>query len=99
VSDELPAYEDLPVVEGTPAGSSWGLWGSADTLGALSLPDHGYLHRSLLPLPGLPLGEVFDLDALAEDCEGGRTDDALITSAVVHVPRGVASQPHSIAIR
>jgi kynurenine formamidase len=32
----LPRYVDLPVVEGAPAGSSWGLWGSEDQLGCLN---------------------------------------------------------------
>jgi kynurenine formamidase len=35
--DTLPRYAELPVVEGAPAGSSWGLWGDGDKLGALNL--------------------------------------------------------------
>jgi hypothetical protein len=37
VSDQLPSYDELPVREGAPAGSSWGLWGEADHLGCLNL--------------------------------------------------------------
>ena len=33
----LPSYDDLPVKPGKPAGSSWGLWGDDDALGALNL--------------------------------------------------------------
>jgi kynurenine formamidase len=34
---ELPAYDDLPVREGAPPGSAWGLWGDEDQVGALNL--------------------------------------------------------------
>ena len=33
----LPDHADLPVVEGAPPGSSWGLWGEGDRLGCLNL--------------------------------------------------------------
>jgi len=33
----LPSYAELPVVEGAPPGSSWGVWGPEDRLGALNL--------------------------------------------------------------
>jgi kynurenine formamidase len=34
---DLPTYRDLPVAEGAPAGSAWGLWDSDDQLGTLNL--------------------------------------------------------------
>src|SRR4051812_28629409 len=37
-SDErLPSYDDLPVREGAPPGSAWGVWGDEDVLGCLNL--------------------------------------------------------------
>ena len=33
----LPDHADLPVVEGAPPGSSWGLWGADDRFGCLNL--------------------------------------------------------------
>ncbi|RZL64031.1 MAG: hypothetical protein EOP29_29940, partial [Rhodococcus sp. (in: high G+C Gram-positive bacteria)] len=33
----LPKYADLPVVDGAPPHSSWGLWGKDDRLGSLNL--------------------------------------------------------------
>jgi len=59
----------------------------------------GFLHASALPLLGLPLGEMWDLDALAEDCAADGTYDAFFTSAPIHVRRGVGSPPNAIAIR
>ena len=35
--DGLPSYDQLPVREGAPAGSAWGLFGDDDQLGCLNL--------------------------------------------------------------
>lgn len=58
-----------------------------------------FMHTALLPLLGLPIGELFDLDALAEDCAATGTYDAFFTSVPLHVPQGVATPPNAIAIR
>ena len=52
-----------------------------------------------LPLLGLPLGELWDLDALADDCAAARTYDCFFTSAPLNMPNGVASPPNAIAVR
>ncbi len=57
-----------------------------------------FLHLNLLPLLGLPLGELFDLDALADHCVTTRTYDFLITSAPLNLLQGVASPPNIIAV-
>jgi hypothetical protein len=94
-----PAGEDLPAF-------LWNLHISA--IGAdnpaveMFPPDpahHGFLHPIALPLLGLPLGELWDLDALAEDCAAVGTYDAFFTSAPLHVRGGVASPPNAIAVR
>jgi hypothetical protein len=58
----------------------------------------GFLHLSLLPLLGLPIGELFDLDGLAADCEQRGRYDCLFTSAPLNVHAGVASPPNALAI-
>lgn len=58
-----------------------------------------FLHLNLLALLGLPLGELFDLDALAADCATDGTWDCLFTSAPLNLRRGVASPPNALAIR
>jgi hypothetical protein len=58
----------------------------------------GFLHLSLLPLLGLPIGELFDLDGLAADCEERGRYDCLFTSAPLNVHAGVASPPNALAI-
>ena len=58
----------------------------------------GFLHFALLPLLGLPIGELFDLDSLATDCEAQGRYDCLFTSAPLNVHAGVASPPNALAI-
>lgn len=55
----LPRYDDLPVTEGMPAGSSWGLWGATDYFGALNLADAEALARGG---ESVVSGEVFALN-------------------------------------
>lgn len=58
-----------------------------------------FLHTALLPLLGLPIGELFDLDELARDCAETGTYEAFFTSAPLKIPQGVASPPNAVAIR
>ncbi|HTT86168.1 MAG TPA: cyclase family protein [Acidimicrobiales bacterium] len=57
------------------------------------------LHFSLLPLLGLPIGELFDLDALAEDCAVDGRYSCLLVSAPLNLAAGVASPPNALAIK
>ena len=67
---------------------------SADPAIAASL----FLHLSLLPLLGLPLGELFDLESLADECHTTRTYDFMVTSAPLNLLNGVATPPNILAI-
>jgi len=58
-----------------------------------------FLHFSLLALLGLPIGELFDLDALAEDCAATGGYASFFTSAPLNLSAGVASPPNALAIR
>jgi hypothetical protein len=62
-------------------------------------PPDPFLHTVLLPLLGIPLGELWDLDALADDCAADGTYDAFLTSAPLNMPAGVGTPPNAIAIR
>jgi Putative cyclase len=57
------------------------------------------LHFSLLGLLGLPIGEFFDLDALADDCGSDGRYNFLLTSAPLNLSAGVASPPNALAIK
>lgn len=56
------------------------------------------LHDHLLALWGMPIGELWDLEALAAECERQRTWSYLLTSAPLNTEGGVASPPSAIAI-
>lgn len=64
-----------------------------------ALAGEAFMHFYLLPLLGMPIGEFWDLDALAEDCAAEGTYEFLFTSAPLNLPQGVASPPNALAIR
>jgi hypothetical protein len=57
------------------------------------------LHFSLLGLLGIPIGEFFDLDALARDCAEDGRYACLLTSAPLNLTAGVASPPNALAVK
>lgn len=61
-------------------------------------PRVGSLHRRLLPLLGIPLGELFDLEDLAAHCRVSGTYTFLFTAAPLNVPGGVGSPGNALAI-
>ena len=58
-----------------------------------------FAHSMLLPMLGIPLGEMFDLSALAADCAADGRYACLFVSAPLNIPRGVASPPNALAIK
>jgi hypothetical protein len=58
-----------------------------------------FVHFSLLPLLGLPIGELWDLDALAAACAADGRWTCLFTSSPLNVRGGVASPPNAMALR
>ncbi len=63
------------------------------------LADPGLLHYRLLPLLGLPLGELFVLAPLAEDCAADKRYEFLLVSAPINVEGGIATPPNAVAIK
>ncbi len=59
----------------------------------------GFMHQTLLPLFGLPLGELFNLDLFAADCARDGVYEFLFTSAPLNKLGGVASPPNALAIK
>jgi len=58
-----------------------------------------FVHFALLPLLGLPIGEMWDLDALAADCAADGRYSCLLTSAPLNLKSGVASPPNALALK
>jgi kynurenine formamidase len=61
--------------------------------------DDGLLHYRALPLLGLPLGELFVLAPLAEDCARDGRYEFMLVSAPLYLEGGIASPPNAVAIK
>jgi kynurenine formamidase len=75
----------------------------ADNPAVESLPfdlaDENALHYLTLPLLGLPLGELFVLAPLAEDCARDGRYEFLVASAPMNLEGGIASPPNALVIK
>jgi hypothetical protein len=61
--------------------------------------DEEILHYRALPLPGLPLGELFVLAPLAEDYARDRRYEFMVVSAPMNLEGGIAKLPNAVAIK
>jgi kynurenine formamidase len=61
--------------------------------------DEGILHYRALPLLGLPLGELFVLAPLAEDCARDQRYEFMVVSAPMILQGGIATPPNAVAIK
>ena len=57
------------------------------------------LHGALIARLGMPLGELWDLAALAADCARDGVYDTLLTSAPLHLAGGAGTPPNALAIK
>jgi hypothetical protein len=74
---------------------------AADNPALEALPvvrDEGFLHRRILALLGMPIGEFFLLAELAETCARRGDWTFLFTSAPLNLPSGVGSPNNAYAI-
>jgi kynurenine formamidase len=57
------------------------------------------LHPHLLAFFGMPIGEMWDLEALADDCAADKRYSFFLTSAPLNIPGGVGSPPNALAVK
>ena len=57
------------------------------------------VHVRVMTELGIPLGEFFDLDALAEDCAADGAYEFLFTSKPLGIPGGIGSPPNAMALK
>jgi kynurenine formamidase len=57
------------------------------------------MHPILIPLLGLCIGELWDLDALAEDCREDRVYEFMVTAKPLNLLGGVGSPANAMAIK
>ncbi|KAL1889885.1 hypothetical protein Sste5346_008609 [Sporothrix stenoceras] len=57
-----------------------------------------FMHEYLLPAWGLPVGELFDLEALSRMCAEHQRWTFFVSSSPLNMPGGVSSPPNCLAI-
>jgi hypothetical protein len=57
------------------------------------------LHKALIARLGMPLGELWELGALAEDCHADRRFEVFLTSAPLNLGGGAGSPPNALAVK
>jgi len=72
--------------------------GGDETDDGIATQESYALHEVLLAGWGMPIGELFDLEKLAEQCKKEGRWSFFLTSEVCNVPGGVASPPNVLAI-
>jgi kynurenine formamidase len=95
-----------PGLDPAPATAAW-LWdhriaaAAADNVALEALPvrrDEGFLHRLLIPLLGLRIGELWDLDGLSDACRRHGRYTFLLSCAPLYLPRGVGTPANAYAV-
>jgi len=109
----LAARTKSPGIEGTARTAKW-LWDSrisavasdSPALEAMPPPkiddplqSNDLLHFHMLSFFGMPIGEMWDLEQLAEACASDGHYDFFFTSAPLNIPGGVGSPPNAIAVK
>lgn len=90
---------DNPAVEVWPRGAGLPPEEAAELMSDGDRCEEVFLHFSLIPLLGMPLGELWDLEDLARDCAEAGTYDFLLVSTPLAQPGGVSSPANAVAIR
>ncbi len=91
VASDTPAFEALPPRYPTDS--------ETDDEGVPAALQDAFVHLRLIPLLGMPIGELWDLDALAADCAADGRWEGLFTSAPLNLQAGVASPPNALVIK
>jgi len=63
------------------------------------IPSAGFQHRRLIPLFGMPLGELWNLEALAQACAADGVYEFMLMAAPLNIPGGVGSPANAYAVR
>jgi kynurenine formamidase len=91
---------DNVAVEAWPAPGTSPFVTDAERSGELPRGSHtGIMHRILIPLLGMVLGELWALDELAEACERDGVYDCMVVSKPLNLTGGAGSPANALAIR
>jgi len=91
VASDTPAVEADPVLESD-------FRSAADRPPERGVDHSGMLHRPLIALLGMAMGELWKLDELAAACADESRYDFFVTCKPLNIPGGVGSPPNALAI-
>ncbi|TDD79766.1 cyclase family protein [Actinomadura darangshiensis] len=94
----MVASDDLGV-EAHPVNPGSGLVDPDEPAPERGVVHNGMMHRPLLALLGLFLGELWNLEALAADCRADRVYEFMLTAKPLNLIGGVGSPPNAMAIK
>ncbi|KAL0933906.1 major facilitator superfamily transporter [Colletotrichum truncatum] len=94
VAGDAPSFERAPIAG--PHTAVGGKWKGEEW--EEEMQTGGLLHQWLLGGWGLPIGEMFDLEALSAKCQELGRWSFFVSSVPLKVPGGVASPPNAVAI-
>lgn len=87
-------------VEAWPAPPDSPFISQAEQAGSTPITGHtGLMHRALIPLLGMVLGELWNLDALASQCAADGRWDCMITASPLNLTGGAGTPANATAIR
>jgi kynurenine formamidase len=110
---ELARETKSPGIEGSQRTARW-LWEkhiaavASDSPGLEAIPPpnvtdfmqaNDLLHFHMLAFFGMPIGEMWNLEELADDCANDNRYEFFFTSAPLNIPGGVGSPPNALAIK
>ena len=75
---------------------------AADNIAVEALPVDpavGFQHRRLIALQGMPIGEMWDVEGLAQACVHDGSYEFMLVSIPLNLPGGVGSPANAYAIK
>ena len=89
---------DNPALEGFPIDTSPGIAGPDEAPPDKGISHNGMLHRPLIARLGIFIGELWNLEELADACDDRQRHEFMLTAKPLAVVGGVGSPPNALAL-
>lgn len=104
--EAMDARAPSPGLDGTQETAEW-VWDhriaaiAADNIAMEATPvlDPSFQHRRILTMFGMPIGEIWNLEQLAEDCARDGVYEFFLVTKPLNLKRGVGSPPNALAFK
>jgi kynurenine formamidase len=104
--EAMDARAPSPGLDGTQETAEW-VWDhriaaiAADNIAMEATPvlDPSFQHRRILAMFGMPIGEIWNLERLAEDCARDGVYEFFLVTKPLNLKHGVGSPPNALAFK